>query len=76
MLGKMVKHGNAWNKNFSKMLDKIIDSCEGCILRKRNPDRPAVALPRTNDFNDILTMDLKIWHGKNINECKLMNYSF
>lgn len=62
----LLKNNNQWQPHFSQMLDKIIDSCEGCILRKRNPDRPAVALPRTNDFNDILTMDLKIWHGKNI----------
>lgn len=63
----VLKHGNAWNKNFSKMLDKIIDSCEGCILRKRNPDKPAVAMLMAKDVNDTVAMDLKkLKNGKHI----------
>ena len=48
-----------------KLLDDIIDGCEGCILRKRSPDRPAVAMPMANDFNDVVSMDLKINHKHN-----------
>ena len=62
----LLKDANKWQPHFSELLDKIIGKCEGCILRKRNPDRPSVALPRAQDFNEILTMDLKIWKGKNI----------
>ena len=56
----LLKHANAWNNNFSKMLDKIIDACEGCILRKRNPDKPAVAMLMAKDVNDTVAMDLKV----------------
>lgn len=62
----LLKDTNNWAPHFSEMVDKIINGCEGCILRKRNPDRPSVALPRTEDFNEILSMDLKIWKGKYI----------
>ena len=62
----LLKDAGKWVPHFSQMIDDIINKCEGCILRKRNPDRPAVALPRAEDFNEILTMDLKIWNGKYI----------
>ena len=62
----LLKDTNNWAPHFSEMVDKIINGCEGCILRKRNPDRPSVALPRTEDFNEILSMDLKIWKGQYI----------
>ena len=41
------------------MLDKIIDGCKGCILRKRNPGCPVVAMLMSKDINDTVTMDLK-----------------
>ena len=62
----LLKSNNQWQNKFGKIIDSIIDGCDGCILRKRNPDRPAVTIPMANDFNQILTMDLKIWKGKNI----------
>ena len=62
----LLKDTGKWLPHFSVMLDKIINNCEGCILRKKTPDRPSVALPRASDFNEILTMDLKIWDGKYI----------
>ena len=62
----LLKDAGKWMPHFSKIIDKIVNKCEGCILRKRNPDRPSVALPRAEDFNEILTMDLKIWNGKYI----------
>jgi transposase InsO family protein len=62
----LLKDTNNWLPEFSGMLDKIIDNCEGCIMKKKTPARPSVALPRATDFNEILTMDLKIWEGKYI----------
>ena len=61
---ELIKSAEQWDPKFSKMIDKIIDACEGCILRKRNPDKPAVALPMAKDFNHILSMDLKQWDNK------------
>jgi transposase InsO family protein len=63
---EVLKTAENWHPKFSKMINKIISGCEGCIMRKRNPDRPAVALPMSNDFNQVVTMDLKIWRGKYI----------
>ena len=62
----LLKDTNNWIPEFSSMLDKIIDGCEGCIMKKKTPARPSVALPRATDFNEILSMDLKIWEGKYI----------
>ena len=62
---ELIKSAEQWDPKFSKMIDQIIDGCEGCILRKRSPDRPAVALPMAKDFNHILAMDLKKWDDKN-----------
>ena len=61
---ELLKSAEQWDPKFSTMIDAIIDGCEGCILRKRNPDKPAVALPMAKDFNHILTMDLKRWDDK------------
>ena len=61
---ELIKSAEQWDPKFSKMIDGIIDGCEGCILRKRNPDKPAVALPMAKDFNHILSMDLKKWDDK------------
>ena len=57
----LLKSADKWQEHFSPMLDKIISSCEGCIMRKRAPDKPIVCLPMANDFNQVVTMDLKIW---------------
>ena len=57
----ILKEADQWNEKFSEMIDQIMDSCEGCIMRKRSPDRPAVAPPLSNDFGQVLCVDLKIW---------------
>ena len=55
-----------WLDSLPGDVKKIIDKCEGCILRKRNPDRPAVALPMASRFNQKVSMDLKHWGNKYI----------
>ena len=64
---ELLKHADSWAPVFDKMLDKIIDACEGCILRKRNPDKPAVAMMMAKDTNETVAMDLKkLKNGKHI----------
>ena len=58
----ILKEAGKWQEKFSKMIDKIMDKCEGCILRQRTPDRPAVAPPMASDFGQVLGMDLKVWN--------------
>ena len=63
----VLKNAEAWDPSFSSMLNKIIDACEGCILRKRTPDRPAVAMSMARNVNDVVAMDLKkLKNGKHI----------
>ena len=62
----LLKGAEKWKDHFNEMINKIIDGCEGCILKKRTPDRPSVAYPMANDFNKCVAMDLKIWKGKPI----------
>ena len=61
-----LKDAGAWHDGLGKHLDKIINSCEGCIKKRRNPDKPAVSLPMANYFNEKLAIDLKIWKGRYI----------
>ena len=60
---QLLKSADQWQDKYSTMIDTITNRCEGCIMRKRTPDRPAVALPLATDFNQVLTMDLKIWNA-------------
>ena len=57
----ILKEAGKWQEKFSKMIDKIMERCEGCIMRLRTPDRPAVAAPLANDFGQVLGVDLKVW---------------
>ena len=41
-------------------------NCEGCLQRRRNPDRPAVAMPMAERFNKKVAVDLKVLGKKNI----------
>lgn len=61
---KLLKSADTWTPDMSEMIDKIIDGCEGCIKRKRNPDRPAVAMPMANEFNEKVAIDLSFYKGK------------
>ncbi len=57
----ILKEAGKWQEKFSSMIDSIMNKCEGCLLRKRTPDKPAVAPPLANDFGQALGMDLKVW---------------
>ena len=62
----LLKSANVWEADMSSLLEKIISGCEGCIKRKRCPDKPAVSIPMASDFNEKVAIDLKIWKGNNI----------
>ena len=61
----LLKGAGKWKDSFSKMIDDIVDNCEGCLMRRRNPDRPVVAMPLGKDFNEAIAMDIKVWDMKN-----------
>ena len=55
-----------WQKELEEDLEEIMGNCVGCLQRRRNPDRPAVALPMAGRFNEKVAIDLKVLSKKNI----------
>ncbi len=49
----LLKGAEKWHDHYDEMIDKIIDVCEGCIMKKKLPDRPSVAYPLANDFINV-----------------------
>ena len=60
---KLLKSANSWSPEMAGIIDNIIEGCEGCIKRKRNPDRPAVSMPMANEFNEKVAIDLSFYKG-------------
>ena len=65
----LLKNADSWTPNMSNNLDKIIENCNGCIMRRQNPDRPAVAMSMASDFNEKVAVDLKHWKNGYILYC-------
>ena len=42
----------------ANITDKVVSHCKICQKYKKTIPRPAVSLPKANDFNDTLAMDL------------------
>ena len=51
-------------KELKETIQKVVDQCKVCQEYRKSMPRPAVTLPKCNDFNQIITLDFKIW-GKN-----------
>merc|ERR1711888_199650 len=47
----LLKNAGVWHPDMKQHLDKIRAGCVGCLQRRRNPDRPAVAMPMASKFN-------------------------
>ena len=43
-----------------KCIHDLIEKCETCSKLKKAPPRPKVGLPVSNDFNEVVGMDLKV----------------
>ena len=61
-----MKDANSWHKGLEKHLDRIINNCDGCIKKQRNPPKPIVSLPMARTFNEKVAIDLKKWQEKYI----------
>ena len=59
----LLKNAGAWTPDMNQIITKIIEGCEGCIKRKRNPDRPTVAMPMASEFNQKVAIDLSFFQG-------------
>ena len=57
---KLLKDANAWYDGAERHIEQVIESCTGgCLLLKRNPDKPVVSMPMASRFNEKVAMDLK-----------------
>ena len=59
----LFKKSGAWETEYKGVLDRIYEGCDTCKQFARTPSNPVVALPRAGEFNQIVAMDLKQWHG-------------
>ena len=48
-------------KKLMAELDRMIENCEGCVLKKRSPCKPAASIPLANGFNQVVGVDLKTY---------------
>ena len=62
---KMLDSAKSLNKNKKDCLKKLYDTCASCFIHKKSKPRPKVSPPMANDFNDVVSMDLKINHKHN-----------
>ena len=61
---KLIREAGIKDLELEEEVRRIGENCETCIKFKRAPSRPVVSMPMARNFNDILSMDLKIWHDK------------
>ena len=45
---------------------KVCENCTVCQRLKKSQSKPKVALPKVTDFNQVVTLDLKQFEGKNV----------
>ena len=47
-------------RNKKKAVLELLDKCKVCSATKKTPPRPKVGMPATNNFNEIVGLDLKV----------------
>ena len=60
------KEGNYLTDEVRKVIKKVCENCTVCQRLKKSQSKPKVALPKVTDFNQIVTLDLKQFDGKNV----------
>ena len=48
-------------KGKKRLVLEFLEKCETCRKYRRTPSRPRVGLPKAKDFNDVVSLDLKIF---------------
>ena len=57
-LKDLLKKANVKNKEVFNILSQVVGDCDFCIRHKKTPSRPAVSLPMSTDFNELVAVDL------------------
>ena len=60
------KEGNYLTDEVRKVIKKVCENCTVCQRLKKSQSKPKVALPKVTDFNQVVTLDLKQFEGKNV----------
>lgn len=64
-IGDVVKNSNIKNRSeIVKELRNIENACKFCLKHKKEVPRKKVSLPKANNFNDIIALDLKMLDDK------------
>ena len=58
-LSSLMKDAGVQQKKISKTLDVIQQNCMVCKRYKRKESKPKTALPKSNNVNEVISMDLK-----------------
>ena len=61
---KLLKESENWNNKIAECVEEVYESCQICKKTKKAPPRPVVSLSMTQEFNEIVTIDLKSWNGR------------
>ena len=62
----MLKNASILNENIKALLIKVYQSCATCAIHRKAKTRPKVSAPISQNFNDTVCMDLKIWPKHNV----------
>ena len=61
---KLINVAGIRDKELEEEIRKIEETCETCLKFKKAPCRPIVSVPMASHFNEMISMDLKIWKEK------------
>ena len=61
---RLIKVAGITDVELEEEIRKIEETCDTCIKFKRTLCRPVVSVPKATHFNDMISMDLKIWKEK------------
>ena len=57
----MLKNANILNQEIKEIISKLYKSCATCLIHRKAKTRPKVCAPMSQNFNETICMDLKVW---------------
>ena len=61
---KLIKTSGKCKPEMAALIESIRVNCLSCQKFAKSPAKPIVALARAERFNEVLSLDLKVWRGK------------
>ena len=55
---KLLKNAELFDSSLSPIIEAVVNDCDICISRKKSPAKPVVGLPKADEFNKCVSMDL------------------